>query len=219
VLDPGISEDLDRRPDVLVVGGGVVGLAAAFFCREAGLGRVQLIEADRLASAASGGAGGALAPEVHHLTDPPAFVALARSSLALYHQLAREWDDGPLLWPTAGLVLLPDGPPPRLRPWPQVELLDAGQVAELVPELVLMPAALLARDQARVHPLRLAAALARRAGRVATAVACGSRPVPIPRSSAPSGYSSVSFTLDRHGHLYPEADSALRDRPGPKGEP
>jgi glycine oxidase len=166
-----MSEDLDRRPDVLVVGGGVVGLAVALFCRKAGLGRVQLIEADRLASAASGGAGGALAPELHQLTDPPAFVALARSSLALYRQLVQEWDDGPLLWPAAGLVLLPDGPPPGLRPWLQVELLDAGQVAELVPELVLMPAALLARDQARVHPLRLAAALARRAGSVATGVA------------------------------------------------
>jgi glycine/D-amino acid oxidase-like deaminating enzyme len=112
-----------------------------------------------------------VAPELHHLTDPPAFVALARSSLALYHRLAQEWDDGPLLWPAAGLVLLPDGPSPGLRPWPQVELLDAGQAAELVPDLVSMPAALLARGQARVHPLRLAAALARRTGRVATGVA------------------------------------------------
>jgi glycine/D-amino acid oxidase-like deaminating enzyme len=44
-------------------------------------------------------------------------------------------------------------------------------VAELVPELVSMPAGLLAHDQTRVHPLRLAAALARRAGSVATGVA------------------------------------------------
>jgi hypothetical protein len=26
------------------------------------------------------------------------------------------------------------------------------------------------------------------------------------------GHASVSFTLDRYGHLYPEADTALRDR-------
>jgi hypothetical protein len=26
------------------------------------------------------------------------------------------------------------------------------------------------------------------------------------------GHTSVSFTLDRYGHLYPEADQALRDR-------
>jgi hypothetical protein len=27
-----------------------------------------------------------------------------------------------------------------------------------------------------------------------------------------AGNTSVSFTLDRYGHLYPEADRALRDR-------
>jgi hypothetical protein len=27
-----------------------------------------------------------------------------------------------------------------------------------------------------------------------------------------AGHSSGSFTLDRYGHLYPEADAALRDR-------
>jgi hypothetical protein len=27
-----------------------------------------------------------------------------------------------------------------------------------------------------------------------------------------AGHSSVSFTLDRYGHLYPESDRALRDR-------
>jgi glycine/D-amino acid oxidase-like deaminating enzyme len=171
VLDPGMPDDLDRHPDVLVVGGGVMGLAAAVFCRRAGLGRVLVIEADRLASAASGGAGGVLAPELHHLTDPPAFVELARSSLALYRQLVQQWNATRLLRWAPGLLLLPDGPPPGLRPWPQVELLDASQVAELVPNLVAMPAALLARDQARVHPLRLAAALARRAGSIATGVA------------------------------------------------
>ncbi len=30
--------------------------------------------------------------------------------------------------------------------------------------------------------------------------------------AARAGHSSVSFTLDRYGHLYPEADTALRDR-------
>ena len=171
VLDPGIPHDLDRHPDVLVVGGGVMGLAAALFCRQAGLGRVMLIERHRLAWAASGGAGGALAPELHQLSDPPAFVALARSSLTLYRQLAQEWDDGGLLREAPGLLLFPEGPPAGLRPWPQVELLDAAQVADLVPQLVSMSAALLARNHARIHPLRLAAALARRAGSVATGVA------------------------------------------------
>jgi glycine/D-amino acid oxidase-like deaminating enzyme len=168
-LDPGMPADLDRHPDVLVVGGGVIGLATAVFCRRAGMRRVLVIEAARLA-AASGGAGGALAPALHQLSDPPAFVALARASLALYRQLDQDWDRALGLERMAGLQLLPAGPPPG-GPWPGVELLDSDQVAELVPELVPMPAGLLAPDQARVHPLRLAAALARRAGSVATGVA------------------------------------------------
>ena len=154
-----------------MVGGGVIGLATAVFCRRAGIGRVLVIEAARLAGAASGGAGGALAPALHELSDPPAFVALARASLALHRQLDQDWDRALGLEQTAGLLLLPKGPPPGLRPWPGVELLDRDRVAELVPELVSTPAGLLAHDQARVHPLRLAAALARRAGSVATGVA------------------------------------------------
>ena len=169
-LDPGVPADLDRHPDVLVVGGGVIGLATAVLCRRAGISRALVIEAAQLAAAASGGAGGALAPALHQLSDPPAFVALAQASLALYHQLDQDWDRALGLERMAGLRLLPEGPPPG-GPWPGVELLDSDQVAELVPELVPMPAGLLAHDQARVHPLRLAAALARRAGSVATGVA------------------------------------------------
>jgi glycine oxidase len=169
-LDPGVPADLDRHPEVLVIGGGVIGLATAVCCRRAGISRVLVIEAARLAAAASGGAGGALAPGLHQLSDPPAFVALARASLALYRQLDQDWDRALGLEQTAGLQLLPQGPPPG-GPWPGVELLDRDRVAELVPELVPMPAGLLARDQARVHPLRLAAALARRAGGAATGVA------------------------------------------------
>ncbi len=170
MLDPGVPDGLDRHPDVLVIGGGVIGMATALFCRRAGLGRVLLIEAQHLAAAASGGAGGALVPELHQLSDPPPFIALARSSLALYRRLDQEWDGAlALRWRPALLLL--DSPPPPPRPWAEVELLDTDQVAELEPDLAPVPAALLAPDQAQVHPLRLAAALARRAGSVATGVA------------------------------------------------
>jgi glycine/D-amino acid oxidase-like deaminating enzyme len=170
-LDPGVPPDLPARPDVLVVGGGVAGLAAAALCRRAGLGRVLVVEAGRLAGAASGGGAGVLTPELHALTDPPAFVRLARSGLALYRRLDQEWDGALGLRSRSRLLLLPEGRPAGLRPWPGVELLDAAGVAELVPGLAPVPAGLLAHDQAQAHPLRLAAALARRAGLVATGVA------------------------------------------------
>jgi hypothetical protein len=44
---------------------------------------------------------------------------------------------------------------------------------------------------------------------VALWIAAGANPE---KASARAGHSSVSFTLDRDGHLYPEADTALRDR-------
>jgi hypothetical protein len=44
---------------------------------------------------------------------------------------------------------------------------------------------------------------------VALWIAAGANPKEV---AARAGHSSVSFTLDRYGHLYPEADAALRDR-------
>jgi glycine/D-amino acid oxidase-like deaminating enzyme len=171
LLDPGVPAGLDRRPDVLVVGGGVIGLATAVSCQRAGLGRILVVEAARLAAGASGGTGGALVPELHRLSDPPAFVALARSSLDRYRQLDQEWDRALGLRWRPSLLLLPDGPPAGLAAWPGVELLGSDRVAELAPGLAPVAAGLLAHDQAQVHPLRLAAVLARRAGSVATRTA------------------------------------------------
>src|SRR5207248_7220576 len=80
-LRPGLPDGLDRRPDVLVVGGGAVGLATGVACRDAGLGSVVVLErADRLAAAASGGNGGAIAPDMPALTDPAEFAALGRAT-------------------------------------------------------------------------------------------------------------------------------------------
>jgi glycine oxidase len=171
LLDPGVPVGLDRRPDVLVVGGGVLGLATAVFSQRSGLGRVLVIEAARLAAGPSGGAGGGLVPELHQLSDPPAFVALARASLDLYRQLDQRWEGALRLRWLPSLLLLPQGPPATLRPWPGVELLGADRVAELVPGLAPVAAGLLAHDQAQVHPLRLTVVLARRAGSVATRMA------------------------------------------------
>jgi integrase len=53
----------------------------------------------------------------------------------------------------------------------------------------------------RVHDLRHTA--------VALWIAAGATPKEV---AVRAGHTSVSFTLDRYGHLYPEADTTLRDR-------
>jgi integrase len=44
---------------------------------------------------------------------------------------------------------------------------------------------------------------------VALWIAAGANPKEV---SVRAGHTSVSFTLDRYGHLYPESDTTLRDR-------
>jgi integrase len=56
-------------------------------------------------------------------------------------------------------------------------------------------------DGLRIHDLRHAA--------VALWIAAGASPKEV---ATRAGHTSVSFTLDRYGHLYPEADTLLRDR-------
>jgi glycine/D-amino acid oxidase-like deaminating enzyme len=184
-LRPGIPDRLDHSPDVLIVGGGVAGLAIAAACRQAGLGRVVVLEQeDRLASQASGGNAGAIAPDMHLLTDRPEFVAFGRASRDLYRRWDAEWDGALGLWPTRWLSLFPAGQEPLpTRQAPGIEparatpeefqLLDEDEVKELEPD-VRFPdggAALLVDGQAGVHPLRLAAGLATRGGaQVATGV-------------------------------------------------
>jgi glycine oxidase len=172
-LAPGVPEGLNQRPDVLVVGGGLIGLATAVTCRRAGLGSVVVVEqAERLASGASGGNGGAIAPDLHVLTDSPEFVALGRASLAAYRRLDAEWDGAIGLRTTRWLQLFPLAPAPP-PPGPQFEPLDGPAIAELEPDLSPMEgsSALLVAGQAAVNPQRLAAALAERAGTTATGVA------------------------------------------------
>ncbi len=71
-----------QSPDVIVVGGGIIGTSAAAFLAEAGA-RVLLVERDGLASGASGANSGV----VQHPFDP-VMAELYRTSLALYRELA-----------------------------------------------------------------------------------------------------------------------------------
>jgi glycine/D-amino acid oxidase-like deaminating enzyme len=73
-----------RPPDVVVVGGGIVGTATAAFLAEAGA-RVVLVEREAIAAGASGRNSGVIQQPLD-----PVLGALYQSSLALYRELAAE---------------------------------------------------------------------------------------------------------------------------------
>ena len=171
VLRRGAADALDRTPDVLVVGGGIVGLATAAMCRRAGLGSVVVVEREqRLASGTSGSAWGGLGPDTHAL-DPAPFPSLARRSLELHRELEAEWD-GDLGLEDLDLIATMSGPEAsELASSMGAGLLGPDDLAALAPELAdTARAGLRFGSQPRVHPLRLAAAFARRAGTLAAGV-------------------------------------------------
>jgi glycine oxidase len=167
---------LERRPDVLIVGGGMVGLATAVSCARAGLGHVTVVEQNTLGAGASGGAAGLLVPDTHEGTDPEPVVRLGRLSLAAWQRLNALSEELPALTTgkpsesgPGGLGLLPLdwlglGPfPPGVRPdlSSVAHPLTADEVQTLVPDLATPANGVLIPGQARVNPLR---ALARLAG-------------------------------------------------------
>src|SRR5258708_18566647 len=75
-LDAPVGPDLLTTPDVLVVGGGIIGLATAYFLVDRGA-RVQLIEAAMIASGASGANAVGIWPNDQRPSHSPDFQKLA----------------------------------------------------------------------------------------------------------------------------------------------
>lgn len=174
-LSPGVPEALEQRPEVAVIGGGALGLATGAMCRRLGMSPVVVLERGRLAAGPSGRAGGVLAPEPHVWTDPPAFVELGRRSLRLTTDIDEEWEGALGLRPLDCLLLGTglDAPPmPFGAPF---GVLDEEGIRHCEPAVVGEVEGVLISDQARVHPVEFAAALARRAGQVATGIEVGER--------------------------------------------
>ncbi len=113
-------------PDVVVIGGGIVGAATAAFLSGAGA-RVLLVERDGLASGASGANSGV----VQHPFDP-VLVALYRETVALYRELAAVSNAFPFPDRPAGLLYVSSEAEAARR---QAELIGRSN-PELRPEVV-----------------------------------------------------------------------------------
>jgi glycine oxidase len=165
------GEVAGARPDVLVVGGGIMGVAAAAACVAAGIDSVLLIETGRLGAGATGGATGLLIPEPHQWSDPEPFVDLERASLERWRDLEQAVPGGVGLVEVDWLGLAPHeggfaAHQPRAVQW-----LNPGQVDELVPGLARPMEGALIRRQGRVNPLRALVRIAAGLPAVATGVA------------------------------------------------
>jgi glycine oxidase len=191
------------RPDVLVIGGGIVGVSTAFACADSGLGEVLLIETGRLGTGATGGATGLLIPEPHQWSDPEPFVDLERAGLERWRDLEQALPGGVGLVELDWLGLAPhEGGYAPHQPR-GVEWLNASRVAELVPGLARPMEGALIRRQGRVNPLRAVARLAARLPAVATGVAATSveissnRVVSVGTSSGTISPGAVVFATGR----------------------
>jgi glycine oxidase len=161
----------EPRPDVLVVGGGILGVAIAAAVHDAGIGSVQLIEAGRLGAGATGGATGLLIPEPHQWSDPETFVDMERASLERWRYLDQITPGGLGLVELDWIGLAPDPGGLAAHQPANVEWLDAGQIAALVPGLAWHLGGALIRHQARINPLRALVGLAAGLPAVGTGVA------------------------------------------------
>jgi glycine oxidase len=165
---------LGSRPDVLVVGGGILGVTTAAACADADLGSVLLIETGRLGAGATGGATGLLIPEPHQWSDPEPFVDLERASLERWRDLETSVPGGVGLVELDWIGLAPHHSGFAAHQPRAVQWLNPGQVAELIPGLAREMEGALIRRQARVNPLRAVARLAALLPAVATGVAATS---------------------------------------------
>jgi glycine oxidase len=161
----------EPHPDILVVGGGIMGVATAAACHEAGLGSVLLIETGRLGTGATGGATGLLIPEPHQWSDPEPLVDLERASLERWRELEQRVPGGVGLIEIDWIGLTPHPGGFAAHQPPAVEWLAPGQVEQLIPGLARSMEGALIRRQARINPLRAVTRLAAALPAVATGVA------------------------------------------------
>src|SRR5579872_3853005 len=180
-LESGESREILKTPDVLVVGGGLIGLATAYFLADSGA-RVQLIEAGGIASGASGANAGGVWPNDQGPSHDAGFQQLAFLSRDLWGRLSLR-PDFDFDWRVNGFLNVnPEKFPPSAvecaaRQQEQgytVHAVDAGQIALLEPNLKPgLESGLHYPSEAHVHPVKAAASFARAARLAGAAIATG----------------------------------------------
>jgi len=134
------ARPLRARADVVIVGGGVMGLALAYELGRRGVRDVLVVERGPLASGASGQSAGGVRAQ----WSTPELIRLARRSLEICGRLAAEL--GVNVWFRRGgcLILAPDRPEAScLEAWARVQrreglrtrVLGRDEATEVVPEL------------------------------------------------------------------------------------
>ncbi len=180
-LDAGAGSEIIARPDVLVVGGGIVGLATAYFLADCGA-RVQLIEAGTIASGATGANAGGIWPNDQGPSHTAGFQELAFLSRDLWGRLSL-LPDFNFDWRVNGVLNVnpekfpPSAPQCAARFQEQgytVHAVDAGQIALLEPNLRPgFSSGLHYPSEAHLHPVKAALSLARAARRKGAGIATG----------------------------------------------
>jgi glycine oxidase len=163
------GEITHSRPDVLVVGGGLVGLAIAYYLADRGA-KVQVIEGNTLASGASGANAGGIWPNDQGPLHSAGFQTLAFLSRDLWGRLSLrpdfdfDWRVNGLLNVNAGRIG-PSATSTAKRLQDQgyaVQDVDAEQIAELEPALRSgLSYGLHLPSEAHLHPVKAAVSLVR----------------------------------------------------------
>jgi glycine/D-amino acid oxidase-like deaminating enzyme len=180
-LDAGSQQELLQTPDVLVVGGGIVGLATAYFLADRGA-RVLLIEAATIASGASGANVGGIWPNDQGPAHSPGFQQLAFLSRDLWGRLSLR-PDFDFDWRVNGVLNVnPEKFPPSAADCAAryqeqgytVHAVDAAQIAALEPALKPgLITGLHYPSEAHLHPVKASLSFLRAARRKGAAIAPG----------------------------------------------
>lgn len=163
------SDPLPSSADVAIIGGGMIGLAAAHYLSEAGVPNICVIERDTLAGEATGAnAGGLWFGQQSQEMGP--LSPLAKVSSRLYEELASQpgWNfdhrrTGLLeLLDPHNLAAADDTVRAVCRAGSRAERIGKDELHRLEPALAEGPSgAIFYQDEGQLHPVKLAAAFAR----------------------------------------------------------